>query len=77
MNLVRYISSNSDSKWLLWGSFAHKLESLIENKDSIIKAKHPAYFSYTEGEERKDRLFDFAKSSGIKEILCTTKPKLH
>lgn len=76
-NLVKYISKNTKSRWILWGSYAQTLESLIENKDSIIKAKHPAYFSYTGGQESKDRLFDFAKNSGIKEILCTTQPKLH
>ena len=76
-NLVKYISKNTKSRWILWGSFAQRLESLIENKESIIKAKHPAYFSYTGGQESEDRLFDFAKSSGIKEILCTTQPKLH
>ena len=70
--LVSHIATNINPKWLLWGNVAQKLESLIDRKDSIIKTIHPAYFSYTGGKESENRLFDFAKNSGFKEILFTT-----
>lgn len=76
-NLILYIASKTDCKWLLWGAFAHKLELFIPDKEGVIKADHPAKFSYSVGDESEKTLFEFAENSGLNEILYTTKPKLH
>ncbi|MFB0924596.1 MAG: uracil-DNA glycosylase family protein [Vicingaceae bacterium] len=67
--LTEYLSACAQVKWLLWGAEAQKLAPLIETKASILKAIHPAAYSYSDSEESKRRLHSFIEKSGISFIL--------
>ena len=67
--LVKFMSETLDVKWLLWGSEAQKLSSLIKTESSIVKAIHPAAYSYSGRIEADRRLKQFIKSSGL-DLIC-------
>lgn len=68
-SLIEYLDNSIDCKWLLWGVDAWNLGRNITKKHQIIKATHPAFWCYAEGEERLERKIDFATNSGMNVIL--------
>jgi len=67
--LITFMSNTLDVIWLLWGNEAHKLSSLIKSEHSIVKAIHPAAYSYSGGNEAEQRLKKFIASSGL-DLIC-------
>lgn len=61
--VVNTINRKNNVVWLLWGSHAHKLESLITNSThSVLKTTHPSPFSYDKSYKKDVPAF---KNSGV------------
>lgn len=73
--VINRISKRENIIFLLWGNFAHKKESLIEDGNFIIKTSHPSPFSVYKGFSGSkifSKTNEILKKIGSEEIDWTT-----